>query len=134
MQNSIGQHAFLALVGNVIPLREQLLPPVQRAGVDGTGIRKAGTRGTLFVLVSQVDSATIGTARAKAELYKALIDSDPVVLIQSDYNFNTQENWKAKVWDVRVRELHGVVQATGGINSPSGAFLECEWSLMAIAN
>ncbi len=134
MQNSIGGHEFLAILGNIVPTRERLLPPVQRPGVDGTGIRKAGNKGSLFTLISQVDSATIDSARAKAELYLEQIDADPVVLIISDYNFSTQDNWKVKVYDVRVRRIHGIVQATGGINDPSGAFLECEWNLMAIAN
>lgn len=134
MQNSIGEHEFLAILGSVLPPREQLLAPVQRPGVDGTGVRKAGSKGTLFTLISQVDSATITTARAKAELYLAQIDADPVTLIISDHNFNTSDNWKVKVYDVRVRRIHSVVQATGGINDPSDAFLECEWNLMAIAN
>lgn len=134
MKNSIGEHEFLAILGSIVPTRERLLPPVQRPGVDGTGIRKAGSKGTLFTLISQVDSATITSARAKAELYLAQIDADPVVLIISDHNFDTQDNWKVKVFDVRIRRIHGVVQATGGINDPSGSFLECEWSLMAIAN
>ena len=130
MINSIGEFQFIALQGHPIPPREQ--PEViSRGGVDGVGVWRTGKRGEPFELVSQVDVASMDGARRLFKQYVDTIAQDPVVLVQDNYDYSA-EGWKVVVLDVQQRQRHAIISAVGGLNSPSRAFLECAWKLVAI--
>ncbi len=134
MDNKIGTHTFIALIGQVDAPKERLSAPVQRPGVDGTGVRKEATKGRMFQLTSRVDATDLEDGWSRLSDYQELIKEDPVALIKDDHEFDGVDGWKVKVWDVRLRRLGPIIGATGGLNDPSGAWLECVWSLLAVTN
>lgn len=133
MVNQIGPFRFLFLRGSPVPPmpRPRL---IQRAGVDGTGIWKTGTRGKLFTLRAEVDAPFMSTAREFFVAVVTLIEQAPVVLIQGDYDYNDRESWKVVLIGVREVKRHAVGAAQGGLYPPSLAWLELDIDMVAIAN
>lgn len=127
MANRIGNFEFVALHGSPLPPTEQ--PElVARAGVDGVGGWRTGVRGTPFRMLSQVDMPTYEIAGQVSINYTVLIGQDPVSLVQDDVEFPYQ----VVVLSVVERSRRGMVISTGGLYPPSAAWLESEWTLMAV--
>ena len=132
--NSIGNFLFVSLHGEVVAPRQQIGRPQVRPGVDGVGLAKTGVRGQPFRLRSMVDQPDRDTAHDVFTQYQDSIGSDPVALVQSDYDYDGQEDFKVAVLGVRRVQLQDVLTAVGGLNQPSQAKLVCEWTLIAVAN
>lgn len=128
--NSIGNFAFIALHGDPAPPREQLEVSA-RPAVEGVTVTRTGKRGVPFRMRSQVDQASYETARATYRQYVDLIRDDPQVLIQGGV-VSTSEFYKVQVLDVRAVRIGPIKSASGGLNSPSLGWLECDWDLIAI--
>ena len=132
MTNSIGQFEFLALHGNVEPLKEQTVV-LSRPGVTGVAVWKTGTRGVRFTLRSVVDAESFEAARQLFADYKGSIGQDPVELVWSDLSL-AGEGFQVIVLDVRPANIRGILGGVGGLNSPSLGWCECDWDLVAVTN
>lgn len=128
--NSIGDFTFIALLGGREPPREQLEIEA-RPSVDGLTIIRTGSRGTPFRLRSQVDAASYNGAWTTFRQYLALIKSDPVVLTQGGI-VSTAEGFKVQVLNVHPVKIGPIKSASGGLNTPSLGWLECDWDLVAV--
>ncbi len=132
LQQAIGQFAFLDLMGNPEPVKRQI-GALARAGVNGHTIIDDGERGRPFQLVSRVDQADLAQGRATFRQYCTLLGADPVDLVWQDLDLVT-ESYQVLVLDVAQRALHALAWGSvGGLHPPSLAWLECEWTLLAIA-
>lgn len=130
--NSIGEFDFIALRGNANAPSQQIVVD-QRIGVSGTELTQTGERGTPFTVLSQVDVLDLNAGRATYREYLALINGNVVVVVK-DGESSMDGNWQAVVLEVRLRRLVAVSGSVGGLGEEVGAFLECEWTLIAIAN
>lgn len=130
--NQIGDFIFIALLGQREPPRQQLEIEA-RPSVDGLTIIRTGSRGVPFRLRSQVDQGTYNGAWTTFRSYLALINADPVAMVQGGIN-STAEGFKVQVLDVRPVKIGPIKSSSGGLNAPSAAWLECDWDLVAIAN
>ena len=128
--NSIGSFSFIALLGDLVPPREQLEVSA-RPAVEGVTVTRTGKRGMPFRLRSQVDQASYAAARATYRQYVDLIRDDPQVLIQGGV-VSTSEFYKVQVLDVRAVRIGPIKSASGGLFAPSLGWLECDWDLIAI--
>ncbi len=133
MINAIHNFTCIELNGNPVPPMQRR-KIVQRAGVDGTGIWRMGSRGDKFTLRAGVDVPNMAAGRLAFALATAFTNADPVILIQDGYDFNLNQSWKVSVLGVRQVALFAVLNATGGLFPPSLAWLEIDFDLIAIAN
>jgi hypothetical protein len=131
MLSSIGPHQFLILAGQIVPPHEQVDDPVQRRGVDGTGLWRTGRRGDKFSLRSKVDQPSLDAARLTFRQYQDLIGQDPQQLVQDDFDFS-QQGFQVFVLKVHLAALKTIRTAVGGLNPPSLAWLEGDWELIAV--
>ena len=132
LEQRIGQFEFLDLVGNPEQVKRKILA-LARAGVDGHAIIDEGSRGTPFTLTSRVDQRDLEHARATYVAYCTLIGGAPVELVWQGLDM-TLEDFQVVVINVVPRDLHALAWGSaGGLHSPSLAWLECEWQLLAIA-
>ncbi len=132
LQQRIGQFEFLDLVGNPEQVKRQIVA-LARAGVDGHTLIDEGSRGTPFPLISRVDQQHLEHGRATYRSYCELIGSEPVELVWQDLDM-TLESFQVAVLNVVQRNLHALAWGSaGGLHPPSLAWLECEWTLLAVA-
>ena len=125
---------FISLHGSVERPSEQVLGPMVRPGVNGTGLWKTGVRGRPFRLRSMVDQYNLLFARTLFATYRGLIGEAPQILVQDGYNFNFAEYFRAAVLDVRLIEVKSILSGVGGFYAAPGAKLVCEWTLIAVFN
>ncbi len=131
--NAIHNFACIQLDGNPIPpMQDRKI--VQRAGVDGTGIWRMGSRGRKFTLRAGVDVPNMAAGRVAFAAATAFTNADPLVLIQENYDFDLEQDWKVSVLGVRQVDLRAILNAIGGLFPPSLAWLEIDFELIAIAN
>jgi len=130
VSNQIDAFAFISLDGNPQALKKQLTP-LARAGVDGTTLLDEGSRGRAFTLRSKVDQANVTTGWRTLQEYKDLIGTDPVDLIWNDAELS-EDTVQVAVLDVTLARLVALAGGTGGLNPPSLAWLECDWTLLPI--
>ena len=131
-QSSIGDFYFLSLDGAVQP-PSQRIEPFQRPGVEGTGFTAGGWAGVPFMLRSRVDGVNLVVcAQAFAEylLYK---EAGPKRLVKGgiDY-YHDFRPWVVKVVDVKLALMESRLTAVGGLNWPSLAWLEADWTLIGV--
>lgn len=131
--NQIGEFQFIALQGDPIP-PAQHLEVEHRAGVDGISIARLGVQGVPFRMLSQVDQASYSKARREFIKYQKLQGDEPQLLIHNNL-VSTDEDYKVQVLRVWITPggLRRIAGASGGLNSPSLAMLECEWELIAVS-
>jgi hypothetical protein len=130
VENSIHTFQFIDLAGQPDPLKPQI-QVVTRAGVDGVTLVNDGTRGTPFVLRSKVDQTSLATARQTFLSYRDLIGGAAVEAVWQDVDLFA-EGTLFEVLDVRQVVLRKLAIGVGGFNPPSEAWLECDWTLIAV--
>jgi hypothetical protein len=112
-------------------LPKQRLELVERPGVDGTAIWETGVRGRPCTVRTRVDQPDPSTAMEVFGDYCSLVDEDPVEVTFAARPMSDL-GAKYQVLDVRIIEICGITGASGGLNSPSEAWLECEWDLLPV--
>lgn len=133
--SKILNYQFMSLEGQIIP-PGHMLSIDQRGGVDGTEITSEGKKGTPFTLISRVDCASYIDGQFLFKLYKDGFVNDavgPVQVVQSDYD-TVSFGYRCQVLDVRLLSCQRSPVIVGGLQYASGAILECEWTLLAIAD
>ncbi len=128
--DQIQNFLFLSLSGSPVWPTERI-KTIQRPGVDGTAFLLQGKASQPFTLVSQVDVETMEAGQVWLEHYQSLIGGSPVALVQGGINYALRNRY-VEVLNVQQSKLHAIAGSTGGLNSPSGAFLEARWQLMGI--
>ncbi|GAG42710.1 unnamed protein product [marine sediment metagenome] len=131
MANIIDEYPFIRFDGSPQPPVEQLDPPIQRRGVDGSGFWKIGKRGAPFQIRAWVDHETMTAAWAAIKAYRAMVGNDPYSFEMNDQKWD-DDNWKVVVHRVEVADWHGLIGGTGGVNPPSGAMLVLDFLLCAV--
>lgn len=129
-KNSIGSFEFIALQGSLAAPREMVAVD-QRPGVNGTELTKLGKKGEPFQMVSQVDAPNYDAARALYLQYLDLVGANPVDLVQGGKGI-AGEAYSVAVLGVEIGRISPISRSVGGLNSPSNAFLECLWTLIAV--
>lgn len=126
----IGSHVFLSIDG-VPPVRQREGQLVVRPGVNGVAFVLTGKRGTPFSVRTRVDCESKAAAMAKRVEYTELVFAGKQTMVWGDHPLLTDGD-SAKVMVLAVRPLicTQVVTSSGGINAPSGGYLECEWDLI----
>jgi len=126
----IGPHTFLSIDG-VPPVRQQEGQIIVRPGVNGSAFWLTGKRGEPFTVRTRVDCTTKAAAMAKRVEYAELAFAGKQSMTWGDHLVATDGD-DAKVMVLAVRPLRAdeIVTSSGGLNSPSNGFLECEWDLI----
>lgn len=130
MENRIGPFEFIDLAGNPDTVMPQIGLFV-RSGVSGLTLVNDGVRGEPFVLRSKVDVETLAAARATYTFYTGLIGAEPQEIIWQDIDLSA-EGTRFSVLKVKQVSCIPIDSATGGLFPPSLAWLECDWTLVAI--
>ena len=129
-RNSIGEFEFISLDGNPGVLQEQV-DLIHRPGTDGALIRLRGKHPIPFQLVSRVDAEDVAHGRELLGKYRDLIGEPAVPMIWADAPI-ASEGAKVSVLNVSQLSLRSIATATGGLNPPSGAWLEAAWILLLV--
>jgi len=134
--DQIDGEKFHFLHGNVVPPKTRVSIE-DRPGVDGMDFFEEGRdKGTPFVLRSGVDTATMLDGEKLLMTYLGKIAGSDVVLKKAGVDFSTDlleaDRFKVQILDVRKISLHAITSAINGINAPSAAYLECEWTLVSV--
>lgn len=134
--NSIGEFDFHALAGKIVPPSPRL-ELIQRPGIPGSAVRNLGYSSGPFKLRSLVDVADVAAGEVLLADY-LLAKGEQLVLVKDGVDFSDPlqageiGSWWVIVLDVQVEDLHAVMASVGGLSSPSGAVLICEWDLVAV--
>lgn len=124
----IGPHTFLSIDG-VPPVRQEQGQLVVRPGVPGVAFVLTGKRGVPFTVRTRVDYASKAVALAKRAEYAELAFAGKQQLIWSDHPLLTEDGAQVMVLEVRTIACGELLVSSGGLNSPSLGYLECEWDL-----
>lgn len=130
--NQIGSFYFIELAGNPEAVKQQIAL-YTRSGVDGVTVVDDGARGTPFVLRSKVDCTSYSVGRATYLAYRQLIGASPVDMTWQDLEL-ASEDVSFCVLNVTQQVLRPILVASGGLYPPSLAWLECDWTMIAVAN
>ncbi len=131
MAESIGDFTFVCLKGQPGVVQQEI-ELITRPGVDGTGLLRTGRRGQPFDLETGVDTQTLEAGRTLFNQYKALSGTDPVKMVWGAINLETAESVLFGVLRVDLISLRPIAASVGGLNPPSGAWLQCRWNLIPI--
>jgi hypothetical protein len=131
LTNSIAFHRFTSLRGEPIPPMQAAFVD-DRPGVDGVEVQQLGEKGTPFSLVSGVDVSSYSFAKVLAKSYTILVDGGTCELIQGGVNYDAIgfRVLVLKVEELRCFPISGAIGNT--LNTPSAAYLECRWDLIAV--
>jgi len=122
--SSIGGRSVLSIDGDFDLATGEQLEDITRANVDGISYRKLGKRGHPFQLISLVDVATAGAAKAELEAYKAL--QGTLVTVVDDTGASVSQLAVLSVR--RAGPVRRVVNPVGGVNGGS-YLLAARWDL-----
>ena len=126
----IGDEELFSIAG-MPELPKQQLQIVERPGVDGAGLFDLGKHGKPFQVVSKCDYADIQAAHDAAARYCALIEGPPLQIVHGDVNYSGYGVY-FQVLDVKAGPPRGLVNAAGGVNPPSQAWMEAAWTLLPL--
>lgn len=124
LTNKIDTLFFDDLRGN-IPLREQQLETFTRPGIDGVGFRKTGKRSRPATMRTTHYVADWAAAESAITAYQALVDVDPVVIIQHSNSWGT-----FKIMSVKQVEAKAVTSVIGSIVNNPQVLQICEWTIL----
>lgn len=129
--SSIGDFLFLDLHGAVELLQEKT-ELLTRPGVDGTGLVQQGYRGTPFTVRSRVDQANLAEANDAVVGYLSYVGQGAFPLVQYACNFTAAYGVGFLVLAVKPVVLRSNLFLMGGLNPPSLAWLEADWTLCCV--
>jgi hypothetical protein len=113
------------------PIPQQQLELIQRRGVNGTGFAQTGVRANQFQMLSKVDAVDFPSAVNQAYQYQAAAGNQPLSIVWADQSFDAF-NVQYVVLMAEPRKVRQLATAVGGLNPPSGAWLECLWTLIPV--
>jgi len=122
--NTIGYFQFLSMEGPPF-LRQEQLELIERAGVDGTAVRKTGKRSKPFEIVTLNYEASLQSAHNKMLEYKAMVGDDPVEWVRHSVSEGT---WL--VLEVRERERYAIFNSLGGLVGGEQCCHVVSWTLL----
>ena len=129
----IGDKEFFSGRGNPPPLNERITL-IQRPGTDGTILRKEGTKGVPFQLVTTRDFVDMDAAQTALLSYLDLQDA-PQVLIWNDVDWSVTHNAHVGVVSVIEEEKFRVAKGVGGFEGENArVILRARWTLIFIRN
>ena len=133
IQNQIDEFTFIDLAGMPDVVKNQVAV-LERHGVDGTTIVKTGKRGAPFTLRSKVDAEDLAAGLQAFNDYTSLLDTDPETGHPVDITYQDQDlstgGLSFIVLDVKLAVLKAISGPSGGLNPPSRAWLECDWTIV----
>ena len=129
--SAIGPYPFITITGAPVDLLQEQTEVKARSGVDGVTIRRLGMRGRVFVVRSEVDVADLATGLTALQEYKTLTSANATTMWVGGVSLSSG-GVALKVLSVRGIINRKISTSVGGINSPSGAWLVAEWTLIAI--
>ena len=129
--SAIGSFPFLTITGAPVDLLQEQTEVKARGGVDGVTIRRLGKRGRVFVVRSFVDVVDLENGLTALRQYKSLTNDNPQPMWVGGVSL-TVGQIAVKVLSVKGVSNRKISTSVGGINSPSGAFLVAEWTLIAV--
>jgi len=125
--SSIGSYVFLSMSDQPRPAAQQLVAET-RAGVDGVGWWKAGSKGTEYTLTTITDTASYSTAVALAATYPAAQNAGALAIVYGG----------VAIGNVIVVEAHGKAEAVahgqGGFaaGGRAGGIVRGTWKVVAV--
>jgi hypothetical protein len=132
LEQSIGPFKFLALRGQIAPPSERI-EVLRRPGINGAAFMEMGRVSEEFVLRSQVDMVSPWHAHWWFGEYLKLKEDDPVPLVKDDVDMvSLIRPFIVKVIDVKMALIEARIGGVGGLNEPSEAWLEADWTLVAV--
>jgi hypothetical protein len=132
--NSIGSFAFIELTGQPGSVVSSI-GMATRAGVDGVTLSDEGERGRPFILRSKTDVEDLESAWLEYAGYRELVGGDPQDLIYQDLDLASLDGIAGfAVTDIGMPFIRAIGGGSGGLRPPSLAYLECDWTLVAIPN
>ena len=127
----IGPFEFITLDGQP-PAPQGSVAVVSKPGIDGILALYTGFRGQQFTLRSKVDAADKAAARQLYQSYRTLIGQGPQLLEWSGIEMFAAETFRVLVLDVKPVDIRTLAAASGGLNSPSLGWVECDWLLIGV--
>jgi hypothetical protein len=123
--SSIGSFTFVQMSTQPVSAGQQLQPET-KAGVDGVGFWKLGSKGTEYQVQTLVDVADYSTAVALAASYKAAQNAGALAIVYGGVSLG----------NVLVLSVEGDAQAIargfGGTAGTSLAVVRATWRLIAV--
>ena len=130
--NQIGAFKFLDLVGGIrLPQEESEL--LVRPGVDGVGIKFQGLRGKPFTLHSKVDAEDLADAHTAGRNYQQLVNNGFLYSVAQQGIDYTNFGVEFAVLEVQNIRVSGRLLVMGGLFPPSLAWIEADWTLIAVS-
>jgi len=129
--NQIGAFKFLDLVGGIV-LPQSMAELLERPGVDGLGLKFTGTRGRPFTLHSRVDAEDLADAHQAGRNYQQLVNNGFIYSIAHQGIDYTNFGVEFAVLEVSNIRVSGRLLLMGGLFPPSLAWIEADWSLVAV--
>lgn len=123
--SSIGTNTFLSMSGQPVPAGQQLQPET-KAGVDGIGWWKLGSKGTEYTVETIADCATFAAAVSAAAGYKAAQNAGPLAIV-----YGGQSCGNVLVLSVEAK-AEAIAHGQGGIAGTSQAIVRATWRLIAV--
>jgi hypothetical protein len=128
LTNQIGAYTFDSMEGNFQPVRERV-EVVQRGGVDGTEVRRLGSSGRPFQIITKRFESTTATARTAFDNYKGLIGQNPVAITHHGVAYSG--TWA--VLDVVNMGIAPRSSVVGSIVASPTVILIASWTLIQIS-
>ena len=130
MADYLGSIPVLAFRGNPERLKE-MAQCLSRPGVEGVAVWRTAKRGLPFQLRSESDARSLSHATALYRWYCAQIAQDPQPLVWKALDLS-RDRIGVVVLDVRMAVCTRQLLGVGGLFPPSQAWLECDWSMVAV--
>lgn len=135
--NSLGGFNFISLEtelrGGTPPVLQLEAAPVQRAGVDDTGIITKGKKGKPFRMRSVVDVADISAGNALAASYQTALRTGAWVLVFQGINYSTTFATRYFVLSVEQTTVRRLSTSVGGLTPGGLAVVGAVWTLQPVS-
>lgn len=135
--NSIGSFDFISLEagqrGGAPDIPQLQAVPVQRAGVDGTGIMTFGSKGMPEQIMSVRDVASVALGNDLVVAYRLADRSEAVELVFQGVNYFTEYGVKYFILRVDQPTVKRVTGSVGGVmGGGAGALVTAVWTVIAV--
>lgn len=123
--SSIGSLTFLRMTGQPVVAGQQLQPET-KAGTDGIGWWKLGSKGAEYSVETVVDVDTFANAVALAATYRAAQNAGALAIVYGGVSLGN-----VLVLDVQAT-AEAIARGFGGVACTSLAIVRAQWRLIAV--